>query len=167
MKKNPFVILTMYMIVKYVKNWHAKTWVSKEHQKQCFCLVLDKKKRDGNIELPLNWVSSLTVFLMAWTSRFPAFVTVEYVWDVGLLDFGAGQMHPYAALVALDHGSPCERFPTVASDQIPWVVTCRKERTSVKAVWSLQGSPSVSDRKWQNDHEKDFLSLNCVNEKCE
>lgn len=63
-------------------------------------------------------------------------MTVEYVWDVGLLDFGAGQMHPYAALVALDHGSSCERFPAVASDQIPRVVTCREERPNVKATAS-------------------------------
>lgn len=82
---------------------------------------------------------------MARPPGIPAFVTVEYVWDIGLLDFGAGQMHPYAALVALDHGSSCERFPAVASDQIPRVVTCRVERTRVKAVHSLQGSSSVID----------------------
>lgn len=27
----PLMILTMYMIVKYVKNWCTKTWVLKEH----------------------------------------------------------------------------------------------------------------------------------------
>lgn len=72
----------------------------------------------------------LAVFFMARPPRLPAFVTVENIRDVGLLDFGAGQVHPYAALVALDHGSSSKRFPAVASDQIPRVVTCRVERTN-------------------------------------
>lgn len=76
-------------------------------------------------------------------------MTVEYVWDIGLLDFGAGQMHPYAALVALDHGSSCKRFPAVASDQIPRVVTCRVERPSVKTIANTLYSQYTIKTLWK------------------
>lgn len=51
-----------------------------------------------------------------------ALLTVKDVGNVGLFDLRARQVHPYAALVALDHRPPGERFPTVTGDQVPRVV---------------------------------------------
>lgn len=60
----------------------------------------------------------------------PALVAVKDVRNVGLLDLGAGQVHPDAALVALDHRPPGERLPAVAGDQVPRIVSCdaKKEK---------------------------------------
>lgn len=61
-------------------------------------------------------------------------MAVEDVRDVGLLDFRAREVHPYAALVALDHGPSSERLPTVTGDQVPGIVTYRVDRRRVKAI---------------------------------
>lgn len=66
----------------------------------------------------------------------PALVAVKDVRNVGLLDLGAGQVHPDAALVALDHRPPGERLPAVAGDQVPRIVPCvakrKRERSDVR-----------------------------------
>lgn len=57
-------------------------------------------------------------------TRVFALVAVEDVGYVGLLDLGAGEMHPDATLIAFYHGPPCKGFPAVTGDQVPRVVTC-------------------------------------------
>lgn len=68
--------------------------------------------------------SVLGVLFIPRPPQVPALVAVKDVRNVGLLDLGAGQVHPDSALVALDHGPPGERLPAVAGDQVPRVVSC-------------------------------------------
>lgn len=51
-------------------------------------------------------------------------MAVKDIRNVGLLDLGAGQVDPDAALVALDHRPPGKRLPAVAGDQVPRIVSC-------------------------------------------
>lgn len=68
--------------------------------------------------------SVLGVLFIPRPPQVPALVAVKDVWNVGLLDLGAGQVHPDAALVAFDHWPPGKRLPAVAGDQIPRIVSC-------------------------------------------
>lgn len=77
---------------------------------------------EGKWNTPSSVLQSLTVLRVFFVSRPPcvsAFVAVKDVRDVGLLDLGARQVNPDAALVALNHGTSCEGLPTVTSDQVP------------------------------------------------
>lgn len=77
---------------------------------------------------------SLRVFLVDGPPHVPALVAVKDVGNVGFLDFGAGQVHPNAALVALDHWPAGERLPAVAGDQVPRVVTCGTQHKESRGV---------------------------------
>lgn len=69
---------------------------------------------------------------MSRPSHVPALVAVKDVGNVGLLDLCARQVHPYAALVALDHWPSCEWLPTVTGDQVPRVVACVDKKAELE-----------------------------------
>ena len=54
----------------------------------------------------------------------PAALTHVRLRDVGLADFGTGQVDPGVALVALDHGPPGKGLHAEARYQVPGVIVC-------------------------------------------
>lgn len=52
------------------------------------------------------------------------------LWDIGLADFGAGQVDPGVALVAFDHRPAGEGLHTETRHQVPRVVVCNRRKES-------------------------------------
>lgn len=77
-------------------------------------------------------VVSLRVFFVSRPPHVPALMAVKDVGNVGLLDLRTRQVHPNAALVALDHRPPRERLPAVTGDQVPRIVACVDEEDKDK-----------------------------------
>lgn len=114
-----------------VKRNPTKCWYSCRpgENKGCFGSRHQRKRVSKNSGLGrcsccLPSHPALGVFFVSQPPQVPALVAVKDVRDIGFLDLGTRQVHPYAALVALDHGPSRKWLPTVTGDQVPWIVSC-------------------------------------------
>lgn len=122
--------------------------------------------------------SVLGVLFIPRPPQVPALVAVKDVRNVGLLDLGAGQVHPDAALVALDHWPPSKRFPAVAGDQVPRIVSCMWKKRYVRSPdqitnivwkrneWNLPDSTIMSSSAIQVSPSLELISASLMDSSC-